>query len=95
VGEQKGGGRVGGFHWQDSLGEDKNNMDGKDSDDSRPEEDKEDLAVVPFLLRNENTFQIPRFSGNTNFIPRIIKTRFAQILILGFYRNGIILPQNL
>jgi len=86
---------VGGFHHQDGPGEEKNNMDGEDSDDSRPEEDEEDLVVVLFLLRNEKSFQIPRFSGNTNSIPRIIQTRFAQILIPGFYRNGIILPQNL
>jgi len=35
---------------QDSLGEDKNNVDGEDSDDSHPEEDKEDLTVSPFYL---------------------------------------------
>jgi len=64
---------VGGFHQQDGPGEEKNNMDGEDSDDSRPEEDKEDLVVVLFLLRNENSFQIPRFSGNTNSIPQIIQ----------------------
>jgi len=33
VGGQKGGGRVGGFHQQDGLGEEKNNMYGDDSDD--------------------------------------------------------------
>ena len=35
---------------QDSLEEDKNNIDGEDSDDSRREEDEEDLAVAPFYL---------------------------------------------
>ena len=35
---------------QDNLGEDKNNVDGEDSDDSHPEEDKEDLTVSPFYL---------------------------------------------
>jgi len=35
---------------QDSLGEDKNNIDGEDSDDSHPEEDEEDLTVAPLYL---------------------------------------------
>ena len=41
-----------GYHCQDSLGEEKNNVDGEDLDDSRPEEDEEDLALVPFYLHS-------------------------------------------
>jgi len=35
------------------TGEDKNNIGGEDSDDSHPEEDKEDLAVSPFYLLSD------------------------------------------